>query len=194
MADATPEPPTGPVLVLNGSNRTGSYNRQLAELVVEGLAGRGVPAELVDLSDLAMPLFDADLEAAEGPPPAAHDLRARIGAAPGVVIVSPEYNAAMTPLLKNTVDWVSRVDMVTFFTKRVALFAASPGRRAGASVLDITSRWLAAIGADLFPEPFGVGRIREAMVDGRLVDEHSERFDIHLDALVEWLTAPPPAA
>lgn len=193
MSEPTPEPPAGPVLVLNGSNRTGSFNRQLAGLVVEGLAGRGVPAELVDLSDLAMPLFDADLEAAEGPPPAAHGLRARIGAAPGVVIVSPEYNAAMTPLLKNTVDWVSRVDMVTFFTKKVALLAASPGRRAGSSVLDITSRWLAAIGADLFAQTFGLGGVRDALVDGRLADEQAGELAAFLDELAPWLTSQPAA-
>lgn len=193
-AGAAGDAPAGPVLVLNGSNRTGSFNRMLAGFVVDGLVGRGVEAELVDLHELGLPLFDADLEAAEGPPPAAHELRARIGAAPAVVIVSPEYNGAMTPLLKNTVDWVSRVDLATFFTTKVALLAASPGRRAGASVLDLTSRWLAYIGADLFPETFGLGSARHVLVDDQLAAEQAEQLAAFLDALAPWLTpAGPPS-
>lgn len=194
MTESTPATRPGPVLVLNGSNRTGSFNRILAGLVVEGLAERGVDAELVDLQRLDLPLFDADLCAAEGPLPAAHELRARIGAASGVVIVSPEYNGAMTPLLKNTVDWVSRVDMATFFTMKVALLVATPGRRAGAAVLDITSRWLASIGADLFSETFGLGGVRDVLVDGRLADEQAERLDTFLDGLASWLAASSAAA
>lgn len=193
MTDLPPASPTGPVLVLNGSSRTGSYNRLLATLVVEGLAGRGVEAELVDLRSLGLPLFDADLEAAEGPPPAAHEMRARIGAAPAVIIVSPEYNGAMTPLLKNTIDWVSRVDVAAFFTKKVALLAATPGRRAGAGVLDITSRWLSYIGADLFSQTHGLGSARHVFVDEQLADEQFAELGTFLDALAPWLASQPAA-
>jgi len=183
----TPHSPV--VLVLSGSNRTGSFNTMLASMMVDGLIARDVDARLVPLGHLDLALFDADVNEADGPPPAAHRLQADIAAADGLVIVSPEYNGAMTPLLKNTVDWVSRVDMATFFLKKVALAAATPGRRGGANVLDLTARWLPYIGADVFPETFGLPSIRHVMVDGELTDGHDERLSGFLDRLAPWFRA-----
>jgi chromate reductase, NAD(P)H dehydrogenase (quinone) len=182
--------PTPAVLVLNGSSRTGSFNRQLAAMIVDGLVARDVTATLVDLADSGLPLFDADLNASDGQPPAAHDLQAAIAAADGLVIVSPEYNGAMTPLLKNTIDWVSRVDMTTMFPKKVALAAATPGRRGGASVLDLTSRWLPYMGADVFPETFGLPSVRHTLVDGQLLDGHDDRLATFLDAVASFFREP----
>lgn len=190
MTAETPHPPI--VLVLSGSNRTGSFNTVLASMMVDGLIARDVDARLVPLGRLDLPLFDADVNEIDGPPPAAHQFRADIAAADGLVIVSPEYNGAMTPLLKNTVDWVSRVDMATFFLKKVALAAATPGRRGGANVLDLTSRWLPYIGADVFPETFGLPSIRHVLVDDQLIDGHDERLSGFLDRLAPWFRAVSP--
>lgn len=185
-ADQVPVAPTTTVLVFNGSSRTGSFNQQLAVMIVDGLAAREVDARLVDLADSGLPLFDADLNASDGPPPAAHELQAAIAASAGLVIVSPEYNGAMTPLLKNTIDWVSRVDMTTLYPKRVALATATPGRRGGANVLDLTSRWLPYMGAEVFPETFGLPSVRHTLVDGQLLDGHDERLAAFLDAVAGW--------
>jgi chromate reductase, NAD(P)H dehydrogenase (quinone) len=189
-ADRDPVAPPPTVLVFNGSSRTGSFNRQLAMMIVDGLVGRDIDARLVDLADSGLPLFHADLNASEGQPPAAHDLQAEIASADGLVIVSPEYNGAMTPLLKNTIDWVSRVDMTTLYPKKVALAAATPGRRGGAHVLDLTSQWLPYMGADVFPETFGLPSVRHTMVDGQLLDGHDERLAAFLDAVAAWFREP----
>jgi chromate reductase, NAD(P)H dehydrogenase (quinone) len=174
------------VLVLSGSNRTGSFNTVLASMMADGLIARDLDARVVPLGQLDLPLFDADLNAAEGQPPAAHRLQADLASADGLVIVSPEYNGAMTPLLKNTVDWVSRVDMATFLAKKVVLAAATPGRRGGANVLDLTSRWLPYIGAEVFPETFGLPSVRHVLVDGELIDGHDERLSGFLDRVAPW--------
>lgn len=189
LGASDPSRPT--VLVLNGSNRTGSYNRQLAELIVVGLVDRGVAARLIDLGDSDLPLFAADALETTGVPPAAHELHAEIAAADGFVIVSPEYNGAMTPLLKNTIDWVSRVDMAMFVGKRIALAAVSRGRRGAANVLDITARWLPFMGAEVHPDTFGVPSARHTLVDGQLLDGHDERLAAHLDHVAEWFRSPP---
>ncbi len=178
------------VAVLVGSNRTGSINRTLAGMIADGLVGRGVAATVVELADFDLPLFDADLLARDGPPPAARELHDLIVAADGLVIVSPEYNGAMTPLLKNSIDWASRVDMALLLAKRVALAAASPGRRGAANALDVTSRWLPYVGADVHPETFGLPSFRHVVIDGELTDGHGERLDAFLDGLADWFRSP----
>jgi chromate reductase len=175
------------VLVISGSTRTGSYNQQLAGMVVEGLLRRQTAAEFVDLRNYPMQLFDPDLEASHGPPGPAHELRTMIGDAAAVVIVSPEYNGAMTPLIKNTMDWISRVDMATFLGKKVVLMAASPGRGGGAHALALTSTWLRYIGADIHPETFGLPSARHTLVEGALLDGHEQRLEQFLDGVVGWL-------
>lgn len=174
-------------LVLSGSTRTGSIHRRLAVAATTGLTRRGVDARLVDLRDHPMPLFDADLLEESGPPAAAHELRALIGDAEAVIIASPEYNGAMTPLLKNTVDWVSRVDMFTMFGKLIGLLSASPGKGGGAKVLAMTQSWLASIGARPFEQCFSLPQANEAFVDDQLTGEASERFEAYLDELATWL-------
>lgn len=184
---------TSPVAVISGSLRTGSFNTQLANLTVAGFAARGVPARFVNLADYPLVLFDPDIAQHDGPPPAAHDLREVIGAAAALVIVSPEYNGAMTPLLKNAIDWVSRVDIAVLFTKKVVLMAATPGRRGGAHALSLTSTWLSYMGADVHGTTFGLPSSRHVLLDGALDSEHEARLDEFLDGVVEWLREPPAA-
>lgn len=174
-------------LVMSGSTRTGSIHRRLAVSVVDGLGRRGVDARLVDLRDHPMPLFDADLLEESGPPPTAHELRSLIGDAEAVIIASPEYNGAMTPLIKNTVDWVSRVDMFTMFGKLIGLLAASPGKGGGAKVLAMTETWLASIGARPFARSFSLAGAHEAFDGEHLTGDALTRFEEFLDEMATWL-------
>ncbi len=174
------------IIVISGSTRTGSIHKQLAELVTEKLRATEVEVTLLDLSDFPMPLFDADLLHRDGPPDSAHELRAIIGDHHGLVIASPEYNGAMTPLLKNTVDWVSRVDMFTLFGKLIGLMAASPGGGGGAKVLAMTSGWLSSIGANVFAETFSAPSINEHLVDGDLDEETNARLTDFSSHFASW--------
>src|SRR5215472_16267046 len=96
------------ILVLPGSLRTGSHNVRLAALAAKELALLDAEVTRISLEDYELPLFDADV-AGSGPPLAAVKLKQALLAHRGIFITSPEYSASVTPLLKNAIDWVSRV-------------------------------------------------------------------------------------
>jgi len=97
------------ILVIAGSIRTGSHNVRLAALATKELLLAGADVTRISLADYPMPLYDGDLEARSGPPGNAVKLKSLMAAHQGVFIASPEYNASITPLLKNAIDWISRV-------------------------------------------------------------------------------------
>lgn len=97
------------ILVIPGSVRTGSLNARLAAVIAKELALADVDVTRICLGDFPLPIYDADVEDRSGVPKVAVDLKRMIGAHHGVVIVSPEYNCSVPPLLKNAIDWVSRV-------------------------------------------------------------------------------------
>src|SRR5690349_4598944 len=101
--------PAPRVLVLGGSLRTGSHSAALAALAVQVLARRDVDVTRLSLADYPLPLYDADLEAEAGVPEAGRRLHAQLSGHAGVFVATPEYNASVPPLLKNAIDWVSRV-------------------------------------------------------------------------------------
>ena len=123
------------LLVLSGSTRGGSYNGRLAALAARELALRDAEVRLISLADYPMPLYDGDLEGARGVPEPTLKLADLMMASQGLFIASPEYNQSVTPLLKNTIDWLSRIRDDRYrglWTGRVfAIGAASPGHFAG---------------------------------------------------------------
>jgi NAD(P)H-dependent FMN reductase len=97
------------ILVLPGSTRSGSHNVKLAALAAKELTLLDADVTRISLQDYPLPIFDADAENRSGPPENAVKLKQMIMAHQGVFIASPEYSASVTPLLKNALDWVSRV-------------------------------------------------------------------------------------
>ena len=97
------------ILVIPGSLRTGSHNVKLAAVAAYEFAQAGVDVTRISLADFPLPIYDGDLQAKSGVPKHAINLKRMIGAHHGVLFVSPEYNASVPPLLKNAIDWVSRV-------------------------------------------------------------------------------------
>src|SRR5690606_38832307 len=97
------------VLVIPGSLRTGSLNARLAGVIAREIALAGIDVTQISLADYPLPIYDGDLEATSGVPDNALKLKRQIGRHQGVVIVSPEYNSSIPPLVKNTIDWVTRV-------------------------------------------------------------------------------------
>lgn len=96
------------ILVLGGSIRTGSWSAKLAALAAKELALLDAHVSLISLADYVLPIYNGDDEAEKGVPEPAKKLRAMMNAHRGVYIATPEYNASVPPLLKNTIDWVSR--------------------------------------------------------------------------------------
>jgi len=114
------------LLGICGSLRAGSHNRKLM------LEGRRMFApETFAEGDLRLPLYDGDLEEREGIPEAVQRLADQIRAADAVVVVSPEYNKAISGVLKNALDWVSRVKTPVWRDKPVAIMSATAGRSGG---------------------------------------------------------------
>ncbi len=101
--------PNPKILVIPGSIRAGSHNVRLAALAAKELTLIDADVTRISLQDYPLPIYDADLEARSDLPANAVKLKQMIMAHHGVFIASPEYSASVTPLLKNAIDWVSRV-------------------------------------------------------------------------------------
>ena len=97
------------ILVFAGSIRAGSFNARLAARAAKELTLLEAEVTRISLGDYPMPIYDGDLEAAQGPPAAAVKLKGLMSTQAGIFIATPEYNASVPPLLKNALDWVSRV-------------------------------------------------------------------------------------
>src|SRR3984893_13943631 len=143
---------SGPkILVIPGSLRSGSHNVRLAALATKELAQVEAEGTRISLAGFPLPIFDSDLPAAEGPPPNAVKLKRLVCAHRGVFITSPEYNASITPLIKNAIDWISTVreggepQLAAYQDRVFALGAASPGRSGGMQSL-LALRQVLAVG------------------------------------------------
>jgi NAD(P)H-dependent FMN reductase len=161
------------LLFFAGSVRKNSHNKRLARLAAQIAEANNISSTFIDLADYPMPLYDGDLEAASGQPENAHKLKSLMQAHTGIFIVSPEYNAAFTPLLKNTLDWVSHVrdegeaPLEVYRTRVFALAAASPGGTGGLRGLSLLRLVLeTGIGALVLPDQFLLPRAVDAF------DEH----------------------
>ena len=97
------------ILVFAGSTRSGSFNARLAALAAKELALIGADVTRISLEDYPLPLYNGDDEVESGVPDNARNLKEMMAEHQGVFVASPEYNASVTPLLKNTIDWISRV-------------------------------------------------------------------------------------
>jgi chromate reductase len=116
------------IIGISGALRQGSFNAALLRAAVE-LAPPGLTIEVASIRDI--PLYDGDVEAQAGMPAAVGDLKDRIAAADGLLLVTPEYNNSIPGVFKNAIDWLSRPagDLPRVFGgKPVALMGASPGR------------------------------------------------------------------
>jgi NAD(P)H-dependent FMN reductase len=172
-------PHTTKLLFIAGSSREGSLNKRLARLAAEIATVNGLPATVADLGDYPMPIYDGDLEGKDGPPENARKLKALFGVHKGVFIAAPEYNAGITPLLKNALDWVSRVKdpgeapLAVYKSRVFALGAATPGALGGVRGLLATRQVLElGLGALVLPDQVLVPKAHEAFdAQGHLTDK-----------------------
>lgn len=158
-------------------------------------------ATFADLRDYPMPLYDGDLEREQGVPEHARRLKALLADHTGLVVVSPEYNGFITPLLKNTLDWLSRPDDdregLALFRNRVAcVLSASPGGFGGMRSLALARQLLTNLGVTVLPDQLAVPRAAQAFTDaGDLADQGTrERLDQICHRLVETLNRLNPRA
>ncbi|MGC1561334.1 MAG: NAD(P)H-dependent oxidoreductase [Bradyrhizobium sp.] len=179
------------ILVIPGSLRTGSLNARLAAVAAHELAQAGAEVTRISLSDFSLPIYDGDLQAKSGVPKNAINLKRMIGSHHGVLIVTPEYNASIPPLIKNTIDWLTRVQDPhevrgqVFLGRPFAIAAASQSRLGGARSLAALRVILTACRALVIPNQLALSFAGEAYDD---MDKLKQPPDIEaLGALVRQL-------
>ena len=179
------------ILVIPGSLRTGSLNARLAASIAAELAVAGADVTRISLADFPLPLYDGDLQAKSGVPKAAINLKRMMSAHHGVLIVTPEYNASVPGLLKNAIDWVSRVHELhevrgqVFRERAFAIAAASGNRLGGTRALAALRLILSACQAPVIPGQLALSFANEAYDD---MDRLKHPADIEaLKALVRQL-------
>jgi NAD(P)H-dependent FMN reductase len=167
------------LLFMAGSAREGSFNKRLARLAHDVAEANGIAATWADIGDYPMPIYDGDLELREGPPENARKLKALFSVHDGIFIACPEYDASITPLLKNTIDWIGRVKeegggpSMVYKTRVFALSSASPGALGGLRGLIAVRQTLElGLGALVLPDQLAVPRANDAFGDdGHLKDK-----------------------
>ena len=179
------------ILVIPGSLRTGSLNAKLAAVAAYEFAQAGVEVTRISLGDFPLPLYDGDLQARSGVPKNAVNLKRMIGAHHGVLIVTPEYNSSVPPLVKNTIDWVTRVQDTqetrgqVFRNRAFAIAAASESRLGGSRALAALRLVLTACHATVIPNQLALSFAAEAYDD---MDRLKHPADIEaMGALVRQL-------
>src|ERR1700716_1882313 len=159
------------ILVIPGSLRTGSLNARLAAVAAHELVQSGAEVPRISRSDFPLPIYDGDLQAKSGVPKHAVNLKRMVGAHHGVLIVTPEYNSSVPALVKNTIDWVSRVQDVhetrgQVFRERVfAIASASGGRLGGSRALAALRLILSACHATVIPNQLALSFADQAYDD-----------------------------
>jgi chromate reductase len=145
------------ILVIPGSLRTGSLNVRLAAAAAYQFAQAGADVTRISLADFPLPIYDGDLQTRSGVPKNAINLKRMIGVHHGVLIVTPEYNACVPPLVKNTIDWLTRVEDANetrgqvFRDRAFAIAAASESRLGGTRSLAALRLILSACHATVIP-------------------------------------------
>jgi NAD(P)H-dependent FMN reductase len=168
------------ILCFSGSTRSGSINVRLLGSAVRELAELDCEVTRISLADYPLPIYDGDLEEKEGIPENAIKLAKLMSEHDGYFVTCPEYNGSLTPLMKNTIDWMTRVssDQATPFKNKVAAIAScSPGGMGGIAMLYHLREILVRLGSLVVSEQVAVGNGFEAFDDeDKLTDERSSMF------------------
>lgn len=168
------------ILAFSGSARTTSFNQKLVRIAADGAEQAGAQVTIINLADFPMPIFNQDLEAAEGIPEYAKHFKQLLIEHDGFLIASPEYNSAFSPLLKNAIDWASRkagdeTPLLAYRGKLAVIMAASPGALGGLRGLVFLRLLLANIGVNVLSDQYALAQADQAFnAMGQLVDKSVE--------------------
>jgi chromate reductase len=185
-------PPAPRILAFAGSLRRDSFNKKLVRVAADAARAAGAEVTLLDLSDLPMPVYDGDLEQAEGVPANARRFKELMLAHQGLLISSPEYNSSISAALKNAIDWASRPEkgeapLACFEGKVAALLAASPGALGGLRGLVTLRSILSNIRVLVLPDQLAVAKAQEAFGEDGALKEPKQRAAV--EAIVKKLTS-----
>jgi chromate reductase, NAD(P)H dehydrogenase (quinone) len=176
--------PPPKLLIFAGSTRQNSFNRQLAHVAADMARASGAAVTLLELGDLDIPMYNADLEK-QATPPDVMKLKQILFEHPAWIICSPEYNGSYTALLKNTIDWATSPvksdpawndGFKSFTGKVVGMLSASPGALGGLRsqshllpLLINSQCWVA-------PKAFALSRAGDAFdANGQLINDKNRQ-------------------
>ena len=160
------------LLTISGSLRKGSFNRMLLREAASAFGD----AKLLE-ADLYLPLYDGDLEEANGIPASVQALTDQIKAADAIVVASPEYNKGIPGVLKNALDWVSRVPGAVLKDKPTVVVSAAAGRTGGETAQFMVLSCLTQLQVRLLPGSavLVAGAHNEFDETGALTNEHYQQ-------------------
>lgn len=182
------------ILAFAGSARKDSFNKKLVKIAAEGARTAGAEVTYLDFRDLPLPLYDEDLEMAEGLPENARKLKELMKTHLGFLIACPEYNSSITPLLKNAIDWASRPEpdepsLVCFKDKVAVLMSASPGGLGGLRGLIHVRSILSSIGVLVLPDQKAISNAGQAFDEnGNFKDESQQLAIVQLGSKLATVT------
>lgn len=168
------------VLAFSGSFSSDSINNKLVKLAKS--YANALDVSVIRLSDFEAPIYSKERETVDGIPESIKRLRSLFDEADGFILSTPEYNSSIPGGLKNTLDWLSRMEGKTFQDKPVLLMSATPGGRGGQSVLGHLSATIPFWGAKLIG-PFSLPVFKENFLN----DQLNEPFDSALKSKVKEL-------
>lgn len=173
------------ILAFAGSARKDSFNKKIVKIAASGARATGAEVTYLDFRELPLPLYDGDLEAAEGLPENALKLKSLMKSHQGFLIACPEYNSSITPLLKNAIDWASRPEpeetspLVCFRGKVAAIMSASPGALGGLRGLGSVRSILGNIGVLVLPDQKAISNAHQAFDQNDNLKDEQQRSDVY---------------
>jgi NAD(P)H-dependent FMN reductase len=178
-------------LVFSASLRAGSLNSRLARLAAATVEANGGDVDLASMEEFDAPSYRADVQASDGFPAGAEELRHRLELADAFVVASPEYNASMPGALKNAIDWVSRFRPQPFNERHGLLVSASPSMVGGNRGLWALRIPFEHLGARLYPDMFSLAQAHKAFdTEGRIANEQlQERFEVNVANFMDQVEA-----
>lgn len=171
------------IAIICGSLRADSINQKLAKAVAKKIKAAGAKASHVDLGSYDLPLYHGDLPLPAG----VKKLIRRLKSFEGVIIVTPEYNGGLPPVLKNAIDWTSTVETGHITGPVYGIASCTPGPMSGIMVMRQVQFILMRLGADLVPKQLGCGNASAAFdKKGQLTAEPASTFaDVMIAQMLE---------
>jgi len=172
------------ILAFAGSGRKNSYNFIIAKCAAEGANVDGVEVTVIDMSEFDMPIFNEDLEAEKGMPANAKKFKQLLMSHDGFIIGNPEYNSGYSALIKNAIDWASRMEdgekpLQAFKGKYAAIIAASPGGLGGIRGLVPLRMLLGNIGMHVLPNQLAVSGVAKLVDENHNVTDEKTQKNLH---------------
>lgn len=154
------------VLVFSGSNSSSSINQQFAIYAASFLVDHAI--QIIHLKDYPAPIYSMDQELRGEFPDSVRAVNARIKDVDGLLISLPEYNSGITPVFKNMMDWISRLEKPTLKNKALCLLSTSPGSRGAKTNLAHVSEVLIDRWGGILTSTFSLPYFDRHLVNGEL--------------------------